>query len=67
MIICGIVGWTKQIRLTAAVCVLASLWAASNAYLDAAGRELLAKEQGRWSMPMPTGGFRTRRRSGQPA
>jgi hypothetical protein len=33
-------------RFTAAICVLASLWAASNAYLDAAGRELLAKEHG---------------------
>jgi hypothetical protein len=43
-LVCGIVGWTKQMRATALVCVLASLWAASNAYLDAAGRELLAKE-----------------------
>jgi hypothetical protein len=42
----GIVGWTKQMRLTALVCILASLWAASNAYLDAAGRELLANQHG---------------------
>ena len=45
-IVCGIVGWSKQMRLTALVCVIASIWAASNAYLDAAGRELLAKEHG---------------------
>jgi hypothetical protein len=43
-IVCGLAGWTKQMRATALVCVLASLWAASNAYLDAAGRELLARE-----------------------
>jgi hypothetical protein len=46
-VVCGgVIGWTKQLRITALVCVLASLWAASNAYLDAAGRDLLAKEHG---------------------
>jgi hypothetical protein len=45
-IVCGIVGWTKQTQFTAAICVLASLWAATNTYLDRAGRELLAKEHG---------------------
>jgi hypothetical protein len=45
-IVCGLIGGTKQMRLTAVICVLASLWAASNAYLDAASRELLMKEHG---------------------
>jgi hypothetical protein len=45
-LVAGLIGWSKHMRATALVCVLASLWAASNAYLDAAGRELLAKEHG---------------------
>jgi hypothetical protein len=45
-IVAGVVGWSKQMRLTAAICVVASLWAATNVYLDGAGRELLAKEHG---------------------
>jgi hypothetical protein len=45
-IICGLAGWSRQMRITAAFCVLVSLWSATNVYLDAAGCELLAKEHG---------------------
>src|ERR1700741_5380210 len=36
-IVSGVIGWTKQTRLTALVCVVVSLWCASNAYIDRAG------------------------------
>ena len=42
----GVVGWSKQMRITAAICVAVSLWSAANVYFDAAGGDLLAKQHG---------------------
>lgn len=42
----GIVGWSRQMKITAAVCVAVSLWSAVNVYLDGAGSAFLAKQQG---------------------
>lgn len=42
----GMIGWTKQMKLTAAVCVAVSLWSAVNVYMDGAGRAILAKQHG---------------------
>lgn len=42
----GVVGWSKQMRITAAICVAVSLWSAVNVYFDAAGGDLLAKQHG---------------------
>jgi hypothetical protein len=43
-IVAGIIGWTKQMRITALVCVVVSIWCASNAYLDGAGTRLADKQ-----------------------
>ena len=42
----GVVGWSKQMRITAAICVAVSLWSAMSVYFDAAGSDLLAKQHG---------------------
>jgi hypothetical protein len=42
----GIIGWSRQMKVTAAVCVAVSLWSAVNVYLDGAGNAFLAKQQG---------------------
>lgn len=45
-IVAGIIGWTKQTRLTALVCVAVSIWCASNAYLDGDGARFADKQHG---------------------
>jgi hypothetical protein len=45
-IVAGIIGWSMQMRTTATVCVLVSLWCAVNYYCDHHGRDLLAKQHG---------------------
>ena len=45
-IVAGAIGWSRQMRLTAAICVAVSLWCAINYYADRKGRELLAREHG---------------------
>jgi hypothetical protein len=40
----GIIGWTRQMKITAAVCVAVSLWSAVNVYMDGAGQAILAKQ-----------------------
>jgi hypothetical protein len=45
-IICGIIGWNTHTKTVAVICVFASLWCASSAYLDGAGREQLARQHG---------------------
>jgi hypothetical protein len=42
----GMIGWSRQMKITAAVCVTVSLWSAVNVYLDGAGSAFLAKSQG---------------------
>jgi hypothetical protein len=42
----GMIGWSRQMKITAAVCVAVSLWSAVNVYLDGAGSAFLAKSQG---------------------
>jgi len=42
----GMIGWSRQMKMTAAVCVAVSLWSAVNVYLDGAGSAFLAKQQG---------------------
>lgn len=41
----GIIGWSRQMKITAAICVAVSLWSAVNVYLDGAGSAFLAKQQ----------------------
>ena len=43
-VVAGIVGWDKQMKVTAAICVAVSLWSAVNVYMDGAGQALLARE-----------------------
>ena len=45
-LVAGLIGWTRQLKLTAAVCVAVSLWSAVNVYCDRAGQALLAREHG---------------------
>ena len=45
-VVAGMIGWSRQMRATAAICVAVSLWSAVNVYLDGAGRELLVKQHG---------------------
>ncbi len=45
-IVAGAIGWSRQMRITAAICVAVSLWCAVNYYADRQGRELLAREHG---------------------
>ena len=45
-VVAGIIGWSRQMRATAAICVAVSLWSAVNVYLDGAGRDLLVKQHG---------------------
>lgn len=45
-VVAGLVGWDRQMKLTAAVCVAVSLWSAVNVYMDGAGQALLAREHG---------------------
>jgi hypothetical protein len=42
----GMIGWTRQMKITAAVCVAVSLWSAVNVYMDGAGQAILAKQHG---------------------
>jgi hypothetical protein len=42
----GLIGWTRQMKVTAAVCVAVSLWSAVNVYMDGAGRAIMAKQHG---------------------
>lgn len=45
-IVAGIVGWTRQMRLTALVCVTVSLWCAFTAYTGGAGQQIAGKQHG---------------------
>ena len=45
-VVAGIIGWSRQMKLTAAICVAVSLWSAASVYLDGAGSALLAKQHG---------------------
>lgn len=45
-LVAAMIGWTRQMKLTAAVCVAVSLWSAVNVYMDGAGRAILAKQHG---------------------
>ncbi len=45
-IVAGAIGWSRQMRITAVICVAVSLWCAVNYYADGQGRELLAREHG---------------------
>ena len=45
-VVAGLIGWSLQMRLTAAICVVVSLWCAVNYYADTQGRELLARVHG---------------------
>ena len=45
-VVAGLIGWSRQMKATAAICVAVSLWSAVNVYLDGAGRDLLAKQHG---------------------
>ena len=42
----SMIGWSRQMKITAALCVAVSLWSAVNVYLDGAGSAFLAKQQG---------------------
>ncbi len=42
--VAGLIGWTRQMKVTAAVCVAVSLWSAVNVYMDGAGRAFMAKQ-----------------------
>ena len=42
-LVAGLIGWTRQMRITAVICVTVSLWSAVNVYLDGAGAAILAK------------------------
>lgn len=43
-VVAGLIGWSRQMKATAAICVAVSLWSAVNVYLDGAGRDLLARQ-----------------------
>jgi hypothetical protein len=43
-LVAGLIGWSRQMKATAAICVAVSLWSAVNVYLDGAGAALLAKQ-----------------------
>ena len=43
-LVAGLIGWTRQMKITAAICVAVSLWSAVNVYMDGAGRAFLAKQ-----------------------
>jgi hypothetical protein len=45
-IIAGLIGWSRQMRITAAVCVVVSLWCASSAYMSGAGQQIAGKQHG---------------------
>ena len=45
-VVAGLIGWTRQMKITAAVCVAVSLWSAVNVYMDGASQALLVREQG---------------------
>jgi hypothetical protein len=45
-IVAGAVGWSKQMKLTAVICVAVSLWCASSAYLGQAGQTIATKQHG---------------------
>lgn len=45
-IVAGIIGWTAQTRATAIVCVLVSLFCATNYYADRHGRHLIEAQHG---------------------
>jgi hypothetical protein len=45
-LVAGLIGWTRQMKITAAVCVAVSLWSAVNVYMDGAGNAFLAKQHG---------------------
>jgi hypothetical protein len=43
-LVAGLIGWSRQMKATAAICVAVSLWSAVNVYLDGAGAAILAKQ-----------------------
>lgn len=45
-IVAGAIGWSKQIKVTAVICVAVSLWCATNAYLGQAGQTIATKQHG---------------------
>ena len=45
-IVAGIIGWKLQTRLVAVVCVIVSIWCASNAYLSGASQNIAGKQHG---------------------
>ena len=59
----GMIGWSRQMKITAAVCVAVSLWSAVNVYLDGAGSAFLAKQQGAEAYGPPWRRLRPRTRA----
>lgn len=45
-IVAGVIGWSTQMRATAVICVLVSVFCAVNYYADHSGRDLIAKQHG---------------------
>lgn len=45
-IVAGAIGWSKQMKVTAVICVAVSLWCATNAYLGQAGQNIAVKQHG---------------------
>jgi hypothetical protein len=43
-IVAGAIGWSRQMKITSAICVAVSLWCAVNYYADYHGRDLLTKQ-----------------------
>lgn len=53
-LVAGLIGWTRQMKITAAICVAVSLWSAVNVYMDGAGKAFLAKQHGQEAYEMQT-------------
>jgi hypothetical protein len=45
-LVAGLIGWSRQLKITAVIFNAVSLWSATNVYLDGAGAALLAKQHG---------------------
>jgi hypothetical protein len=43
-IVAGAIGWSRQMKITSAICVAVSLWCAVNYYADHYGRDMLTKQ-----------------------
>lgn len=43
-LVARLIGWSRQMKITAAICVAVSLWSAINVYLDGAGAAILARQ-----------------------